>query len=220
MLEDYLEELKSENWRDVSNSLIYVRCPQKMDVLKKAGFDVAPANDGVLALAFVNHNEGLSLYVIAAAHIRNDSIFVSKENKSAMLIFNVETLLKDFQSDVCKYLNQNYIELDFNKYSYYADLVIKKFENDCEEAADIRKIFELDDFRRAFFPDDIEVILICTKTGQEKTWVRVEQYGDNCLYGKLLTEPSESFGIHKGDLIDFMLVEQNGKLSTVHVEKD
>ena len=191
-----------------------MRCPQKLEIIKKAGFEVDSRNDGFIAVCFIDHEQGLSFYVIAAAHIRGQTVFVSKENKSSCLILKAEAL-----SD-CLYLNQNYLTVDFTRWEDYVREIMKKYEDDFQEAVSIRDIMELDDFRKPFFPDDIEVLLIGKDFGQERVMVRAEKYGENCLFGILLDEPSSAgTGLSKGDQIDFMLVDREGKYSTVHVCK-
>ena len=124
-LEACLIELGKENWRNISNSIVYVRSADSLDVLNKAGFEVDSRNDGFIGLCFVDHLQGLSFYVIAAAHIRNNNIFISKENKSAKLIFRAQALEK------CLYLNQNYMNMDFlrlmNLESLFSRMILKFF---------------------------------------------------------------------------------------------
>ena len=81
-LEAFLKKLGEESWRDICNSVVFIRCPEMLDVLKKAGFEVDSRNDGFIAMCFVDHMEGLSFYVIAAAHIRDNNIFVSSYHYS------------------------------------------------------------------------------------------------------------------------------------------
>lgn len=213
-LEECLKDLGRENWRNIANSMIYIRCPDKLEVLRKAGFEVVGRNDGVLALCFVDHLKGVCFYVIAAAHIGQDRVFVSKENKSSQLVFPVGEL------DGYLYLNQDFIEADLSHYYSYVDEIMKEFEKNYEEAVDLRKILELDDFRDPQFPDNIEVVLLAKGLEQEKVWIRATQFGLNCIYGILLDEPQQDFGVHKDDLIDLMLIERDGKMCTVHAVKD
>ena len=212
-LEAFLKKLGEESWRDICNSVVFIRCPEMLDVLKKAGFEVDSRNDGFIAMCFVDHMEGLSFYVIAAAHIRDNNIFVSKENKSSRLIFKAAAL-KD-----CLYLNQENIEVDLARYYSYAGAIMKEFEEPFGEAVAILDITELDDFRCPFKPDEIDVLLIGKDFGQERVMVRAERFGENCLYGILVSEPAANTGFSKGDEIDFILVENEGKASTVHVVK-
>ncbi len=212
-LESCLKTLGKEDWRNITNSIIYIRCPQKLEVLTKAGFKVDPRNDGILAMCFIDHKQGLSFYVISAAHLRNADIFVSPENKSSSLIFGAQELAE------CLYLNQQYIESDLSPYYDYAAGIIKDYEQNIDDVLYIRDITELDDFRKPFFPDDIEVLLIGKDFGQERIFVRSEHYGENGLTGIILDEPQKATGLHKGQEIDFMLVERDGKLSTVHAVK-
>ena len=212
-LEICLKLLNDENWRNISNSIVYIRCKEKLKILEKAGFEVDFRNDGFIAMCFVNHLEGLSFYVIAAAHIRNNNIFISRENKNASLIIKAE-ILKN-----CLYLNQSYMEINLTKYYLYADALRKQYELPFEEAVSIRDITELDDFRKPFYPDEIEVLFVGKTISQERVFVRAERFGDNCLYGILLDEPKNETGFHKGEEIDFILVEQNGKANTIHFVK-
>lgn len=212
-LEDYLKKLGDENWRNISNSVVYISCPEKLEILKKAGFEIDSRNKGFIAMCFIDHNEGLSFYVIAAAHIRDANIFVSPENKSSSLILRAV----DLQD--CLYLNQEYIDIDLSRYYSYAAVLMKEYEEPFEEAVAIRDIGELDDFRKPFFPDDVEVLLIGKDFGQERVFVRAERYGENCLYGKLLQEPKNKTRLCKDEEIDFVLVEREGKTSTIHVIK-
>ena len=212
-LESCLKPLGTEDWRKIYNSIVYVRYSQGLDILKKAGFEVDSRNDGFIGMCFVDHVEGLSFYVIAAAHIRDNNIFLSKENKSSRLILRALGL-KD-----CLYLNQENIDLDLSRYYSYAQNIIKNYEEPFEEAVEIRDITELDGFRKPFWPDEIEVLLIGGAGQQERVFVRAERFGENCLFGLLVDEPELFEGIHKGDEIDFMLIEREGKSSTVHVVK-
>ena len=210
-LESFLKKLDDENWRNISNSIVYIRSPEELKLLKLANFPVDPRNDGFIAMCFVDHNEGLSFYVIAAAHIRDANIFVSKENKSSRLIIKAEGL-KD-----CVYLNQDNIDVDLSRYYSYAQGIMAEFEEPFEEAVAIRDIEELDDFRNPRKPDEIEVMLIGKDFGQERVFVRAERFGENCLYGTIVSDVGRKTGFKKGDEIDFMLVEREGGFSTVHV---
>lgn len=212
-LELCLRPLEKDSWRNIYNSLVYVRCPGKLEVLKKAGFEVDSRNDGFIGMSFISHLEGLCFYVIAAAHIRNENIFVCRENKVSEVIFKAVDLSS------CLYLNQENIDLDLSRYYSYAQNIIKNYEEPFEEAVEIRDITELDGFRKPFWPDEIEVLLIGGAGQQERVFVRAERFGDNCLFGHLVDEPELFEGIHKGDEIDFMLIEREGKSSTVHVVK-
>lgn len=213
-LEVCLKKLEDESWRELTNTIVYIRCAQKLELLKNAGFKVDPRNDGILSLCFIDHAKGLSFYVICAAHIRGSDIFVSPENKSSAMIFTAQAL-KDYT-----YLNQQYIAIDFSRYFDYVQAVKKDYEQGIDDVLYIRDITELDDFRKPFFPDDIEVLLLGKDFGQERIFVRSEHYGQDgqsALTGMLLEQPVKAKGLNKGDLIDFMLVERNGKLCTVHV---
>lgn len=212
-LEAYLVSLYREDWHNICNTLVYLRCKEKMDLLKKAGFEVDPRNDGVLALCFIDHEQGLSFYVIAAAHIRADNIFVSKENPASQVLLRASSM----QNALC--LKSDYINADVSRYESYVTQIVRQYEYGLDDAIKMRGITELDDFRKPFFPDDVEVLLLSKELEQERVFVRLCKYGQGCLYGELLDEPTQDFGIHKGQQIDFMVLEREGGLSTVHLKK-
>lgn len=212
-LEACLVSLYREDWRNICNTLVYLRCKEKMDLLKKAGFEVDPRNDGVLALCFIDHEQGLSFYVIAAAHIRADNIFVSKENPASQVLLRASSM----QNALC--LKSDYINADVSRYESYVTQIVRQYEYGLDDAIKMRGITELDDFRKPFFPDDVEVLLLSKGLEQERVFVRLCKYGQGCLYGELLDEPEQDFGIHKGQIIDFMVLQREGGLSTVHLKK-
>ena len=212
-LEAFLVPLEKENWRDICNSIVYLRCPKMREVVKKAGFEVDPRNDGVLALCFIDHEQGLSFYVIAAAHIRADNIFVSKENPASQVLLRASSM----QNALC--LKSDYINADVSRYESYVTQIVRQYEYGLDDAIKMRGITELDDFRKPFFPDDVEVLLLSKGLEQERVFVRLCKYGQGCLYGELLDEPDQDFGIHKGQIIDFMVLQREGGLSTVHLKK-
>jgi hypothetical protein len=212
-LETYLVSLEKEDWHNICNSIVYVRCRDKMEVLRKAGFEVDPRNDGILALCFIDHNEGLSFYVIAAAHIRADNIFVSKENKASCVILHAAAM----PFALC--LKSDYINADVAQYESYVTQIVRQYEYGLDDAIKMRGISELDDFRKPFFPDDIEILLLGKGLEQERVFVRACKYGEGCLYGQLLDEPDQDFGVHKDEVIDFMVLDREGTLSTVHLKK-
>ena len=212
-LEAYLVSLYREDWHNICNTLVYLRCKEKMDLLKKAGFEVDPRNDGVLALCFIDHEQGLSFYVIAAAHIRADNIFVSKENPASQVLLRASSM----QNAPC--LKSDYINADLSRYESYVTQIVRQYEYGLDDAIKMRGITELDDFRKPFFPDDVEVLLLSKELEQERVFVRLCKYGQGCLYGELLDEPDQDFGIHKGQIIDFMVLQREGGLSTVHLKK-
>ncbi len=212
-LETYLVSLEKEDWHNICNSIVYVRCRDKMEVLRKAGFEVDPRNDGILALCFIDHNEGLSFYVIAAAHIRADNIFVSKENKASCVILRAVAM----PFALC--LKSDFINADAAQYEAYVTQIVRQYEYGLDDAIKMRGITELDGFRKPFFPDDIEVLLLAKGLEQERVFVRACKYGEGCLYGQLLDEPDQDFGVHKDEVIDFMVLDREGTLSTVHLKK-
>ena len=212
-LEAYLVSLEKEDWHNICNSIVYVRCPDKLEVLRKAGFEVDARNDGVLALCFIDHNEGLSFYVIAAAHIRADNIFVCKENKASCVILHAAAI----PFALC--LKSDYINADVAQYESYVTQIVRQYEYGLDDAIKMRGISELDDFRKPFFPDDIEILLLGKGLEQERVFVRACKYGEGCLSGLLLDEPVQDFGVHKNDVIDFLVIDRDGKKSTVHVVK-
>lgn len=54
----------------------------------------------------------------------------------------------------------------------------------------------------------------------EQIWVRCTKITENKLFGIVLNEPYQNYGIHKGDIIDFIIMKHNGKLICVNTLND
>lgn len=64
----------------------------------------------------------------------------------------------------------------------------------------MRSFAFLDGARSVEFPDDIQIVLFQKGMQPEQVWVKCCSFTDNKLYGMLLNEPDQDFGVHCGSM--------------------
>lgn len=105
-------------------------------------------------------------------------------------------------------------------YKLYADK-IKMVDEGYEAAEPVRRLRdmkELDSSRYPANPDDVKVYLISKDKDQkniEIVWVRLQGADKTTIFGTLLNEPGQDFGVHKGDTLHFQLLEKEKEIACV-----
>lgn len=95
----------------------------------------------------------------------------------------------------------------FKQYSHIVDNIDEFYYTE-PEVEKCRAITELDQFRHADFPDDIQVMFIKDGVRPEGIWVRTTKFvgGKNGTFvfeGKMLNAPHADFGVTYGDTVVF-----------------
>ena len=80
-----------------------------------------------------------------------------------------------------------------------------------EEVEKTRSMAFLDDSRDKRCIDDVLVYLLKDGLKPEGCWTRITGLGDHCIMGKLLNEPDQDFGYHRGEEIAFFVRETDDK---------
>ena len=78
----------------------------------------------------------------------------------------------------------------------------------------------LDPCRDPQYVDDVVVYLKKEKRIPEGCWARITGYGEFWFVGTLLNEPTQPFGVHKGDSIAFTVQEEEDKTVNCIVDLD
>ena len=74
----------------------------------------------------------------------------------------------------------------------------------------------LDAFRHPQYPDDIKALLFKDGIeGVEQVWLRTCHMADDAVFGELLNEPNQDFGVHVGDVLPISFVENDNELICV-----
>lgn len=95
----------------------------------------------------------------------------------------------------------------FKQYAYIVDNIDEFYYTE-PEVEKCRAIKELDQFRHADFPDDVQVMFIKEGVRPEGIWVRTTKLvgcdnGNFVFEGKMLNAPHADFGVTYGDTVVF-----------------
>ena len=193
------------SFRDLHHHLLVISNDPKhvtpiVDILPHAQGDNA-----VLAYGYIDHTAGITFEVLCAASMvgtkvtayrepRTDTSFKLRYDAVKGLLLSVEdsSLIEKF-ADTISRINEN----------YKAPKVVEE----------MRRIWMLDRWRDAQFPDDIQVFFIGAK--QEVIWGRPAGYDGQNMTVTLLNEPWADFGVHLGDIVPIRLVSVGREFAAI-----
>lgn len=157
----------------------------------------------LLCYAYIDSMAGMTYEVLGAAFYYKGDFYFVGERKGLGFKIRAESVTEEQVIPVRNVaLRQKY-----NKIIEDIDNLYDSNEN----IREMRRIRRLDKFRHPIFPDDVLVTLYSQKYGKfEGVWVKVEkkletQEGEEEVFaGKLLNEPNNDYGIHRGEEIRFL----------------
>lgn len=186
------------SFRALENKYLYIECPQLLGLLSQhfAGEQAT----GILAYCYIKHEEGLQFEVLCKslfdATKKAIKFFDANDEVSFSLPYGL------LQNCSVMVLPEAILPLD--KYQKkVAKLAIYAATEDQQKA---RNIAAIDGCRRPEQPDEVLVYLSHEET-VETVYVRLEGVGKMDLYGTLLSEPQQDFGIHEGEELHFFMVK-------------
>jgi hypothetical protein len=191
-------------FRDVAGRLVIVECPL-LERLGRAGIAVPAGADAVLAYAYVDHEQGLSLFSLAPASLSGGAIFhdasfpVVQRQVVVLRSGSIPPASRVLFPDDAEELEQRYAEQ------------IGQVERDHAPSPGIeaaRSVESVDALRSPEYPDDVLAVLTTDGLPQEGVWFRLEGLaGDGMLAGVLLNEPDADYPVHEGDLMALALTQ-------------
>lgn len=190
------------NFRDMYHKVCFIITPDKL--LEHIANDFPHDNkcNGILTYGYIDYQVGFTFELLTRGRFcenrltyfsGNDTVsskfrFSSVTDCDIFVLDNQAKPLKEFSNKITN-INDNYRV------------------NDLIEALRFEEI--LDSSRNQMFPDDILVYLISEKNQPEGCWVRCKEISNGQLFGILLNEPNQDFGIHNGDKIQISIQQTN-----------
>ena len=162
------------------------------------GFPGADDANGILTYGYIDREAGLTLEVIAAAHVEGESARFEEPSKEIRSFIRVGAAMDDeflYFDDEDGKLAERYSERIEMLHHYDAD----------EQVEQTREMPFLDSCRHEEYPDDIMVFLCKDGLEPEGCWVRITGLGDHYFIGTLLNEPNQDFGYHNGETVAFFV---------------
>ena len=160
---------------------------------------------GFLAYGYIDHIAGLTLEVLSLAVIDGENIEYLDPNDTISVKFRIDSVEETpfrYEPDKDGALRK--------KYARKVTMIDKcyKVSDEIEES---RNLAFLDPCRHVHCIDDVMVYLVKRGlAGMELGWARIEGINteEKTFFATLLIEPTQDFGVHKGESITF------------HIEKD
>ena len=168
-----------------------------------ADFEGINEADSVLLYGYIDREAGLTLEIIALACRKNGKYRFFDPNNEISAFVRAEVLKDEefeIQDDVNGELSDRFSEKISMLSSYNAS----------EEVEAVREMDFLDASRDEQFIDDVIVYLVKDGCRPEGCWARICGLSENKIFGVLLNEPYQNFGLHAGDKIPFGVEKQDG----------
>lgn len=205
-----LRLFKDVNFREIERQFVYVRAPELLKTYEDL-YQISKNDDGFFGLGYVDHEAGLTVRIIAPAHIEANQLVVGGDNKEVMSLLRVEAIEEDSFCPI------DIEEIDLGLYGVYAEQAMSYYEG-CEGAVEVRGIEILDQFRHPYYPDDVEIHFIGEKIETENMWLRLTRVEDKTFYGTLLDEPVQKLGIHIGEETSFNIIQMKDEsIHALHI---
>lgn len=185
-------------FRDIAGRLIVVECPL-LERLAKAGIAVPEGADAVLAYAYVDHGQGLSLFALAPASLASGTVFHDASFPVAQ--HQVVVLRSGSIPPASRVLFPTDAEALGRRYAEQVGQVERDHAPGPGVEA-VRAVEPVDTPRSPEYPDDVLAVLAADGLPQEGVWFRLEGLaGEDMLAGVLLNEPDADYPVHEGDLM-------------------
>lgn len=213
-LDEKMKQIKNANFRDLCHQLVYIRCPELLKRIAGNGMEIDSSKDGVIAYGYIDEECGLSFHIFAAAGIKDGTEIVrcNKDEKSMLI------LRRGSVAD-CMYLDLSEDNALYEEYESLIKAIQDNYDTDNKAKEEMRYMTFLDEFRHEDYPDDVAVVIFREGMNMERVWVRCVDVTEEMLYGILLNEPNQDFGVHEGYKIGFVPIKrEDGLLLVSHIK--
>lgn len=185
-------------FRDIAGRLIVVECPL-LGRLDETAIVVPDGADSVLAYAYVDHEQGLSLFALAPASLEGGAVF---HDASFPVAQNQVVLLRSGSiPPESRVLFPRDAEALQERYGEQIEQV-ERGHAPSEGVLATRDVEKIDALRSPEYPDDVFVVLASGDLPSEGVWFRLEGITeDGMLAGVLLNEPDSDYPVHEGDIM-------------------
>ena len=206
MIANHMHKVNETNFREYYQRYVFVEC---RDVIDEMMSEYALDDDtGVLAYGYVDEQCGLSFKPIEIGKLDGNSLHIRKLPEDIMFIVRAGRVMDNNCFDAS-------LVMDTNQYDNIKSMVDENYRTTNELKEQMRNMAFLDAFRHPEYPDDVNVILYSEGFKPEQIWVRCCEFDDNMLFGEMLNEPEQDFGVHMGELAGFAPIENEDGIMLV-----
>ena len=210
---EQLKRIGEADFRELFHKIVYIQPTEKVRISLTKSTKICTKNGGFLAYGYIDSQAGFSFRALCSADIRNNTLTYGEFHTEAGHIIR-----KGYVND-CSFLGVEQFGLDESDFDEHIREYIRAI-NECytcsEGTEKMREFTFLDPLRSPDYPDDIQVILYQEGLHPEQVWVTCYACTDKELFGVLLNEPDQDFGVHTGSIIGFAPVKTDGGLLCVY----
>lgn len=147
---------------------------------------------GVFAWPYIDQECGLSFRYLCPAAIEKDRWISFERDESVLVTFRLGSL------ENAVWCPTGIDPHDFEKLTFETD---KAYEPDSSATFKLREAEFLDPIRHPLYPDDVQALLLKDGMPAELVWLHLCDLRNDSIFGRLLNEPEQEFGVHVGDVL-------------------
>ena len=191
------------NFRAILNKLVIFKDRIKTGKLLKQELNVN--SDSIITYCYIDEECGISFEYLCPFNSEKMALFVNKDKDYSFKIrfgavIDFEILIID---------NDKTGDKEIDK---WIDIINDNYDRN-EDIRELRNYSIFDSLRVKDYPDDIFFGLFKKGLNGEGMYAKLWKKEGEKIYGKLLNEPNQNFGINKNDIIELKLGKNNeGKL--------
>jgi hypothetical protein len=191
------------NFRGIVNKLVIFQNKEIVEKLHKKKLN--ELSDSVLTFCYIDNECGITFEYLCPFNIEKRALFV-QEDKDYSYKFRFGSVVEE-----------EFLIIDSDRtgdkiIDEYIESIQKNYDSD-ENIKQLRQYSDFDHIRAKEFPDDVMIGVFKEGLGGEGMYVKLLKMKNDKIYGKLLNEPYQNFGIHLNDIIEVKLGKnKDGKL--------
>ena len=196
-------KLNELNFAEVYHQVIFIKNEEALNQIKDM-FESDEGDNGILAYGYVDNQAGTTFEVLCAACVTDEQITYKQGNPNVSHKFRRGSIAND---EISLFQDQAI----FSEFKEKIEMINDGYKVKNPAVEQMRMIRQLDNSRNADYPDDVLVYLIKEGLQPERCWVKCIHLDENSLYGILLNEPSQDFGMRKNEMIMFGIAKNGDK---------
>lgn len=209
-LNSRLRNIGDTNFRVLYHQIVFIKTSQKFKERLGKKIEQIAEEDGFLAYGYIDDEAGLSFRILCPANIRDNKM------SRGDFIDDVFIIIQRGQLNDCEYMDMDYCDINVDDFNDEIKIINDNYKCSSEQTEEMRKFTFLDGVRSTEYPDDIQVILYKDGMQLEQVWVKCWSFTEDKLFGKLLNEPDQNYGIHCGSIIGFTPIKQDDEILCVY----
>ncbi len=210
LLDRRLRKIGETDFRDLFHQIVYVKTSPELLKIFSKHFEEIANDDGFLAYGYIDDQAGFSFRLLCSANIRGNKL------SRGRFISDIYMIVRRGQMNDCEYIDLDYCEIDTSEFAEEVNSINENYKCKNEQTEEMRKFTFLDEVRSIEYPDDIQVILYQEGMKPEQVWVKCWAFTEKELFGMLLNEPNQDFGVHYGSIIGFAPMKQEDGILCVY----